>query len=210
MRAASSISKVSGAGISRRQLIKTGFLGSALLTVSSGMAVLTGCSSRPPRPLVDTSGEQVYRFLNKEDVALVVALLPVVVGDTWPSQTGARRQAELDTLPRVDLFVSRMGDFNRQEVRQLFDLLHIRLTRGLTTGLWSSWESQSEQDIEAFFSSWQHSSLDLFRSAHNALADILGFAWYSNPMVSKPLGFSGVKPEIAAALPQFASREEGI
>lgn len=134
---------------------------------------------------------------------MVAALIPVIAGDSFPAAPEQQRSAIDQTLPRIDLFLYRLGDFNRKEIRQLFDLLHMRVARGLTTGVWQDWSEAPAEDIAAFMQSWKHSSLALFNNAHNAFTDIIGFAWYSNPDVSGPLGYSGVTDTLRAALPQF-------
>lgn len=188
---------------SRRSFLKTGIFGAAALSVASSLSVLSGCASKPGHYPLNDSDQAVFRFLNKEDVSMVAALLPVIAGSSWPAVPEQQRAAVERTLPRIDLFLFRLGDFNRKEIRQLFDLLHMRVTRGLTTGVWQDWSEASEQDVAAFMESWKHSSLALFNNAHNAFTDIIGFAWYSHPEVSGPLGYTGVTETLRQALPQF-------
>jgi len=188
---------------SRRGFLRAGVIGSALLASMSGVSVLTGCSSKPEPSSLSASGGTAYLFLNKEDIVMVAALIPVIVGDSWPQSESAQTDAIGMTLERVDRYLSRMGAFNMKEIRQLFDLLHLRLARGLAAGIWSDWERATHSELDDFMASWRHSSISLFNNAHNALADIIGMAWYSNPVMAKEIGYNGPPDYVLQSLPQF-------
>jgi len=188
---------------SRRSFLRAGVIGSALLASVSGVSVLTGCSSKPEPFALSMSDGTTYLFLNKEDIAMVAALIPVIVGDSWPQSESAQADARGATLERIDRYLSRMGAFNMKEIRQLFDLLHLRLARGLATGIWSDWEGATHRELDDFIASWRHSSISLFNNAHNALADIIGMAWYTNPDMAKDIGYNGPPDYVLQSLPQF-------
>ncbi len=193
----------SNASLTRRQLIRTGFIGSAILSGASATAVLSGCASKPEQYSLGHGKNSVYQFLNKQDVALVAALVPAIVGDQWPEHETEQNMALGLSLERTDRFISRMGSYNLGEVRKLFDLLNQRLMRGLTTGIWSPWEKTSNEDVATFLTDWKHSSFSLFNGAYNALTDIIGFAWYSSPANTAHLGYGGPPAYLIDSLPQF-------
>ena len=63
----------------------------------------------------------------------------------------------------------------------LFDLMYLAPTRVLMTGLWSSWENASEEDIEAFLTSWRDSSINKLRMGYAQLAQLTCLVYYSDP-----------------------------
>jgi len=191
--------QVTDIDLKRRQFLKTGLLGGLLLST----AHLGACSSKTLIAPLNTNQYSPYLFLTREDAIMLSALLPAMLAQNWPASPVAQRQAEADTLQRIDTFLLRVGAFNQHEIRKLFDLLQVRLARGLTSGIWRSWENTDRQQIEAFLQSWKHSGISLFNSGYNGLSDIICFAWYSNPQNTLAFGYAGVPDHVAQNLPQF-------
>ncbi len=189
--------------LSRRQLLRRGLIGAALLGLGTTSALISGCASSPMAPPVNPRSHAVYAFLRRDDVVLVSTIAPAIIADHWPSSPHAGTHARDTLLARVDLFITRLGDHNIREMRQLFDLLNQTLTRGLTTGIWSSWDAVDTARAQAFLDDWKHSRLSLLNSAYNALTDIIGFAWYSDPANTQHLGYDGPPAHLYKVLPQL-------
>lgn len=185
--------------LSRRRFLKTGLLGTAALSTIH----LTACSSQSLKSPFNTVNSSPYQFLTKDDAIMLSAILPAMIAHNWPQERPEQIKAEADTLQDIDLFLSRLGQFNLSEVRKLFDLLQSTVARGLTTGIWGSWENASTEDIDHFLNRWKFSSISLLNSGYNALSDILCFAWYSNPRNTTYAGYSGPPAYAVASLPQF-------
>lgn len=188
-----------GADLNRRQFIKTGLFGGLLLSTVH----LGACSTKTLKAPLNSNQQSPYRFLTRDDALMLSALLPAMLAQNWPSGPAEQRQAEADTLQRIDTFLVRVGSFNQHEIRKLFDLLQMRLARGLATGIWRNWETTDKQQIEAFLQDWKHSVIGLFNSGYNGLSDIICFAWYSNPQNTLSFGYSGVPEHVLQSLPQF-------
>lgn len=189
--------------LDRRQFLKTGLLGGVLLSTVH----LGACSSQALKNPLNRHPKSPYAFLTKADALMLSALFPAMIADNWPSTETDRRQAEAETLQRIDAFLIRLGAFNQDELRKLFDLLQIRVARGLTTGIWRNWENTDSQQVEQFLQGWKHSSISLFNSGYNGLSDIICFAWYSEPKHTQDFGYSGPPPYVLEALPQFQSAQ---
>jgi hypothetical protein len=185
--------------LSRRQLLKTGFIGATVLSTIH----LTACSSHAIKSPFNQNKASPYQFLTKDDAIMLSAILPAMMAHNWPSEEQAKLHAEAETLQRIDLFLSRLGHFNLSEVRKLFDLLQLTPARGLTTGIWKNWENTTPEDIDHFLNRWKFSSLNLLNSGYNALSDILCFAWYTNPSNTDYAGYSGPPNYALESLPQF-------
>lgn len=185
--------------LSRRQLLKTGFMGAAALSTIH----LTACSSHAIKSPANKALSSPYQFLTKDDAIMLTAIFPAMMAHNWPPLKQNQLMAEAETLYRIDLFLSRLGDFNLSEVRKLFDLLQFRVARGLTTGIWKSWENTNADDINNFLNRWKFSSISLLNSGYNALSDIISFAWYSKQTNTAYAGYSGPPAYALASLPQF-------
>lgn len=188
--------------LSRRQLLKTGVLGATALSTIH----LAACSSHALKSPFNEVSSSPYRFLTKDDAIMLSAILPVMMAHNWPTVKPAQLNAEAEALQRIDLFLSRLGHYNLSEVRKLFDLLQFTLARGLTTGIWRSWENTKTEDIENFLNRWKFSSISLLNSGYNALSDILSFAWYSNPSNTAYAGYTGPPSYALESLPQFQTK----
>lgn len=196
-------SQLDAGALSRRQLLKRGAFGSLILGTASSSAFLSGCASKTFKSSLNPAPQSIYQFLRQDDVRLISAIAPVIIDQHWPQPETEATQARDLVLERTDLFITRLGDHNMREIRQLFDLLNQRMTRGLTTGLWSPWQEQDPSDIEDFLEDWKSSRFSLFTSAYNALTDIIGFAWYSAPQNTARLGYAGPPAYLYEALPHL-------
>jgi len=197
-------SPIEPSGLNRRQFLKTGLLGGAVLSTLH----LGACTSQALKTPLNRHSQSPYAFLTKADAIMLSALFPVMIADNWPDAAADKRQAEADTLQRIDAFLIRLGAFNQNEIRQLFDLLQMRVARGLATGIWRDWENTDSQQIEQFLQGWKHSSISLFNSGYNGLSDIICFAWYSHPEHTRTFGYSGPPRYVLEGLPQFQSDQE--
>jgi len=189
--------------LSRRQLIQTGVFGTAILSAASTTSMLTGCAQLPTSYPLSGNQRSPYKFLTKDDISLISAILPAVVGTHWPQSEESQKYASAETLMRVDTFISRLGTFNMEQLRKLFDLLEFRPTRFMTTGIWTTWDNVTISQARGFLQSWQSSSFSLLTGGYNALTDVIGFSWYSNPKNTQAFGYSGPPKDALDNLPQF-------
>ncbi|MCP9759912.1 hypothetical protein EGI20_11405 [Aquitalea sp. S1-19] len=156
--------------ISRRQLLKTGLAGSALLLAAGFWA----------RPESDASGASDTqgldtRFLNASDTNLLAAIAPVMLG----LSLDANQSKAL--LFGVDAAITGLPLMLQAEVRQLLDLLGNRWGRRYLAGVKAPWASASVAELHAFLDSWRQSRFNLLRSGYQALHGLVNAAWYANP-----------------------------
>lgn len=167
----------------RRDFLRAGFLGSAVLATISSTALLTGCSQIPQKGL---------RLLRPADVQLLRALIPVVMGGALPQEREARSKM-LDTLVGgLDAAVFSTSVSGRKQFLQLFDLLTFAPTRFLLAGMKSDWAESSAQEVDAFLQKWQYSSVGLFNAGYNGLVQAIKMQWYVQPESWAAIGY--VKP----------------
>jgi len=167
--------------IGRRQLLKIGLAGTALLASAGGIATLSGCAADKP---ADT-----FVQLRDSDLPMLRRLIPVVLAGTLPETD--RQQAVDTVLQSMDDALNHMPPHMLEQFRQLFDLLTSSITRGPTTGVWRSWDKADDQTVQAFLRRWENSSFDLFQQGYNALTKPIQIAWYTAPQSWDSCGYPG-------------------
>lgn len=167
--------------IGRRQLLKIGLTGTALLASAGGIATLSGCAAdRPAESFVQ---------LRDSDLPLLRRLIPVVLDGSLPTTD---QQQAIDTiLQSIDSALNHMPPHMLKQFMQLFDLLASSITRGPTTGVWRSWDKADDQTVQAFLQRWENSSFDLFQQGYNALTKPILIAWYTAPQSWGSCGYPG-------------------
>ena len=144
---------------------------------ASVLGSLHGCSTHQ----LSTQPDRVLKVLREKDAVILSAVAPVIMKGNFPTDP-AQRQQTLDRLMvQVDEFLSHSSEFAHGEFAKLFDLMYLAPTRILMTGLWSSWDKASEDDIEEFLVGWRDSSLNLFRMGYAQLTQLTTLVYYSDP-----------------------------
>lgn len=191
--------------MNRRELIKCGLAGSWLLGTASLTAGLTGCASTPGRPeaLQGDASAQPWQFLSDEDVVLWQALVPVLLAGRLAEAPEARAEEIAGTVRRVDGAIARFSPAKQAELRQLFDLLHLGVSRALLAGVWSSWSRAGTEDVAAFLDRWRTSRIAVFNQGYAALAQLGAVAFYIDPEHWVASGYPGPPEWAVQALPQF-------
>lgn len=166
--------------ISRRQLIKFGLFGGAVLATAGGINSLAGAFRSTP-----AAG---FQQLREADLPMLRSIIPVILDGALTTAPTAAVDAILRGL---DNSLHHLSPSMRKQSLQLFDLLSMDITRGPATGVWGSWESASRQDIEAFLQRWENSRLALLRQGQAALKQLVLLVWYSLPESWAHIGYPG-------------------
>lgn len=175
-------------GMSRRQFLRVGLMGSLVLSTVSATALLSGCASAPL-----ATG---FKVLRDTDLAILRALANVVLDGDLPQ--GAERGAAIDeTLKTLDSFLSTTSVAGQKQLLQLFDLMHMPATRYTVVGLSSPWEEASAADIAQFLTHWRNSRFETLRAGYNGLTQALNMMWYLQPRSWAAIGYE--PPHVVAA-----------
>ena len=167
--------------VNRRQLLKIGLLGSAVLAGGGLLSrTFTAAADGP------ASG---FTMLRESDLPLLNRLTPLLLQGTAPEE--AMPQAVQDTLVSLDLGLQHLSPALAKQVQQLFDVLSLPLTRGPLTGVWVDWSHASDDELRAFLQRWQNSSLALLRQGHASLLQMILMAWYASPRSWAHCGYPG-------------------
>lgn len=167
-----------GETLSRRHFLKVGAMGALALSTVSTTALLTGCASHPP-----AAG---FRFFRESDLRVMRALLPVVLAGRLPETAAEAVEGALHSL---DEFLYGTSIAGHKQLRQLFDLLSMPVTRYAVAGLSSPWESVSTQEVRAFLDRWSHSRFQLLRAGYLGLTQMIAMGWYLQPQTWAGIGY---------------------
>ncbi|MDX1756381.1 MAG: hypothetical protein R3175_10010 [Marinobacter sp.] len=191
----------------RRQLLKTGLGGALLLSGASLTAALSGCATTPagqqPGDAAQATDGYRFRFLTADDIVLFEALLPAIIGSAMTEQPEERRLQIRATIERIDAAIVRFGPTNQAELRKLFDLLNLGLTRVTVARVWSSWPNVTTAEAEAFLERWRSSGIGLFNKGYIALTKISNVAFYGHRDHWSVSGYPGPQDWATRSLPQF-------
>ncbi|SFG56669.1 twin-arginine translocation pathway signal protein [Pseudomonas sp. NFACC45] len=167
--------------LSRRGLLQFSLGASAFLVTVGLGASLSGCGpSRSASGLV---------ALRDNDLPFLRAVIPVMLdGSVVAEQLPGAAEA---TLKSLDTTLAHLSPPMLKLTHQLFDVLTLGVTRGPLTGIWSSWENASADDIQKFLGRWENSSLDLLRQGHSSLLQMVMMAWYSRAEAWAHCGYPG-------------------
>lgn len=171
--------------LTRRSVLKLGLAGSVVLGGVGIAGTLAGCGAR------EQAVAQGYGFLRDADLVLFRALTPVVLGDALPAE-GAKREALLgETLKRIDIGGALVYAPAQKELYKLFDLLHMRLTRWLTTGISAPWSEATPEEIHRFLERWRDSSITAFNGGYRFLSKMVAASFYGIPETFPLSGYPG-------------------
>jgi hypothetical protein len=172
--------------LTRRQLLKTGLAGVAVLGISR---LLYG-PWRADAPY-EVPKPQQFKVLDAQSRTALAAIARVMLKGALP-----RDEAEFETALHAavlgcDTAIAGLPGAVQDEVKELLTLLSGRFTRRWVAGVSSAWSEASEAEIAHFLSRWRFSSFLLLRSGYQALHQIVFAAWYGNPQAWVGIGYEG-------------------
>jgi len=168
--------------MNRRNFLKLGAASSAALTATSLTATLTGCTQAAP-----SNGP--WKTLRPDDIVFLKAVIPVMLKGSLPTDGKLRKEAISNSLNYIDIAIFNLGPHNAAQMHDLFNLLNMRVSRGLTTGVWSKWENASDEEIDNFLNNWRDSSVSLFNLAYNGINKLMCATWFGQPLSWDKLGY---------------------
>ncbi|HEY9102681.1 hypothetical protein [Chitinimonas sp.] len=175
--------------MNRRQLLKTGVAGAALL----GVARLA-YGPLQPDPLYPASSGASFQVLDAQSRTALAAIARVMLKGALPSVPAEYAVALEEVVLGCDKAIASLPGTVQQEVRDLLAILNGRLSRRWLVGVTRDWSSASDEDIAHFLTRWRYSSLSLMRSGYQALHQIIFAAWYGNPRSWVGIGYQGPPP----------------
>lgn len=168
--------------IGRRDFLKLGAGGAAVLASGSSLALLSGCSSGGAGPA------EGFLHLRDSDLEVLRPWVPVILSDA------ARPNGDADihyALQRLDGLLESVAPVGRKMLSELYDVMHLGAFRWWTTGYWRDPASLSEQEKIAALDAWEHKDSSFARGAFRGLCSPLLMAWYTEPDIARTTGYPG-------------------
>lgn len=173
--------------LGRREFLRVGFFGSALLAGGAGVASLSGCSA----PMIAADG---YLHLRPADLELLTPLVPVILAGALPNGEADVQPA----LQRLDTLFDGLNQGSRDALFKLYDVLQLGAFRWWVTDAWAHPASQSSEAIDSGLAKWSSNQNSFARLAFNGLCQPLTMAWYTDPEIAKTTGYPGPPRKVNA------------
>jgi hypothetical protein len=173
--------------LDRREFLRAGMFGSALLAGGATVASLSGCSS------VDGPAEG-YLHLRRGDVEILSLLAPVVLA-------GAMTDEHHDVpkvLKRLDALFDGVLPRNRAPLFELYDVLQLGAFRWWATDTWTHPSKLSREQLDVALGNWSRKQNSFVRLAFNGLCQPLTMAWYTDPDNARSTGYPGPPRKVNA------------
>jgi len=162
----------------RRRWLQLGAASAAVLALGGGLLATLAPGLEGGR--LSAAGRAVFGGVGR---AMLDGVLP---------EAGPARQAALaGLLDRVDTLVAGLPRHAQAELSQLLSLLAGGAGRRALAGLHGDWASAPVADIQAALQSMRLSGVSLRQQAYQALHDITGSAYFSEPSTWSLLGYPG-------------------
>lgn len=164
-------------GLDRRGFLKFGVVGTGLLMGAGMLGSLQGCATHP----LASHPERPLKLLREKDAAIMSAVAPVILKGQLPDDPAQKQQSVDRLLVNLDEFLWHSSEYAHGEFKKLFDLMYLAPTRVMLTGIWSSWENASEEDVTEFLNNARDSSLNMKRLVYAQLTQLTSLVYYSDP-----------------------------
>ncbi len=165
--------------ISRRTFIAAGIAGGAALTAAYWWR------QSPFAPRGESLG------VDAQALAIVAAIVPAMLQGVLPPHDPQRAASIAVTVNGVRQAIAGLPPAAQAELAQLFALLDFAPARVALARVKSPWSEASTQDVDAFLERWHRSGFLLFRSAYDALHQLVLAAWYGQPAAWPAIGYAG-------------------
>lgn len=166
--------------LNRREFLRAGIFGSALLAGGAGIASLSGCSAAN----VPATG---FLHLRQADIELLTPMVPALLAGALPNGEADVPRA----LQRLDTLLDSPAQGGRDAIFKLYDVLQLGAFRWWTMDAWSHPGSLTTEQIDQGLARWSRKQNSFARLAFNGLCQPLTLAWYTDPQNAKSTGYPG-------------------
>jgi hypothetical protein len=172
--------------INRRTLLKYGFFGTGLLTIS-GIGLGLQQTNR-----VKANGDLLV--LSEDEFSILHAIAERLIpgNNQFPAASNVR------VAEKIDQLLSTSAEYVQTEIKQVLHLFENALIGALFEGHTRPFSQSSIKVQNQLLRSWQLSSLHLRRTAFKALNGLCGAVYYSQPTTHQFLGYDGPPAHLLA------------
>ena len=167
--------------MNRRSWLKLSLGAAAVLAVGGGAAALIEPGWREGR--LTPAGRGVFMHVGR-----------AFLDGSLPTDNAQRIQALAGFLDRTDTLIAGLPAYAQRELSQLLSLLATTPGRRALAGLTPEWDRATVPQIREALQAMRHSQRALRQQAYQALHDISGSAYFSEPATWTVLGYPGPAP----------------
>ena len=170
---------------SRRRFVRLGVGGTLLLSAGGIFAYQTAGYD-----LEASVAQNLYALSPKEYVIMRAVAARMLRADEPPEGSAPYpAPEELEVASQIDVFVARLDDANRRDLRSLIHLVEhaLPLSAGFARRFTRLSGAEQDQVLEAM----ETSSVGLLRGAFNALKALCVMAFFSHPLTWGAIGYDG-------------------
>lgn len=167
--------------LQRRSWLRLGLVSAGMLALAGG-----GLALWAPGPV--WQGDQRLAPAGRVFFRAVAA---AVLEGSLPTTEPAREQALDALLDRLEALMAALPAHAQVELAQLLSVLTHPLGRQTLAGLARDWADASTAQVQAALQAMRTSSLALRLQAYQALHDLVGGAYFSDPGTWEALGYPG-------------------
>ena len=169
--------------MNRRQFIKTGVVGGAVLAGAAAWIFWRDNDASNAARVAQQQQRRIDRIIG--------AIAPAILAGALPIDAPARRLTLQRITEDVGHLIANFTPPVRSEVHELFALLDIGIARRILTGIASDWPDSDPSEVSAFLERWRRSSFETLQSGYHALHDLVLGAFYASPVTWTAIDYAG-------------------
>lgn len=170
---------------SRRRFVRLG-VGGALLLGAGGVLAYQSSGYEVSRDVADN----LYALSAKEYLVVeAIAARLLRADEPAEGESAYPSPEELGVAAAIDVFVARLDDANRTDLRRLIHVVEHLMP--WSAGLTSRFTRLSGPEQDRVLEAMETSSIGLLRGAFNALKALSAMAFFSHPLTWGPIGYDG-------------------
>jgi hypothetical protein len=162
----------------RRRLLSLGLVSAAVLALGGGALALLQPGLREGK-------------LSEAAREVIASIGRALLDGSLPSEEQANRRALEGLIARVETLASGLAPHAQSELSQLLALMASAAGRAALAGVRTEWRSAPVAEIQSALQSMRVSRVGLRQQAYQALHDIVGSAYFSDPSTWSVLGYPG-------------------
>ena len=162
----------------RRTLLHLGIASAVAFALAGGAIALVRPGLKDGR--LTEAGRDVFSGVSR-----------ALLAGTLPAELGPQQIAVNGLLDRIDALTLALSPHVQAELSQLLGLLATAAGRVGLAGLGRTWQEASVEEVHRALQEMRLSSLAVRQQAYGALHDIVGAAYFADPVAWGALGYPG-------------------
>jgi hypothetical protein len=148
-----------------------------------------------------------FKHLRPEDIAVLLALLPIALGVGLDPAKPEDRKTLVLTLQGLDHIIDQLPERNRDDLMLLLNLLSMPLARTLLGGLLSKKEKAPRVETEGVLDQWERTTISLKRFGYQSLVQLMEFVFDGVKAKALTIRYPAVPPTIEPLLRRFSAKD---